>query len=67
MAEIQFADGKRVVDDIYVGPINEATNNQPQRFTFQSVMDRLGPAFEKQYLRKVQRDVIGRHFRTWGS
>lgn len=60
--EIQFADGKRVVDREYVGPIREATNGAPERFTFKDAMSRIGRVFEKNHLRAVQEQVIRSHF-----
>jgi len=63
MAVVQFADGRFVVDDVYVGPLREVCGGETQRFPFKDAMKRLGPAFEKQFLRNVQQDVIARHFR----
>jgi hypothetical protein len=63
MAELQFADGKFVVDEAYVGPLKEVCGGETQRFPFKDAMKRLGPAFEKELLRNVQRDVIASHFR----
>lgn len=68
MAEIEFADGRRVVDDVYVEPINKVTEGLPERYPFKDVMSRLGSFVEKDILRKVQSEVIREHFRTpWGS
>lgn len=68
MAEIEFADGKRVVDDAYVEPINEVTEGSPERFLFRDVMSRLGNFVEKDILRKAQAAAIREHFNTpWGS
>lgn len=68
MAEIEFADGKRVVDDIYVEPINEVTDGSPERYPFGEVMRSIGKFVERGVLRKAYTDVIREHFRTpWGS
>jgi hypothetical protein len=66
MAEIEFADGKRVVDDIYVEPIQQVTDGAPERFAFQWVMDRISKFVEKSILREAQKSVIEEHFRQWG-
>jgi len=66
MAEIQFADGKRMVDDVYVSAINEATEGSPERYPFGDVMKRITKFVERDILRKAQTDVIREHFRpTW--
>lgn len=68
MAEIEFADGKRVVDDAYAEPINEVTEGSPERFTFSEAMARISDFVERGILRKAQADVIREHFRPpWGS
>jgi hypothetical protein len=68
MAEIEFADGTRVVDDIYVEPINEVTEGSPQRYPFGEVMKRIGNFVERDILRNAQRTAIREHFRQpWGS
>jgi len=67
MAEIQFLDGKFVVDDVYVGPIKEATNGAPERFPFKDVMKSLGNVFTKGYLRKAQSKIIADHLRIHGG
>ena len=68
MAEIEFSDGKRVVDDVYVGPINEVTEGSPERFPFSEAMARIGDFVERDILRKAQADAIREHFRPpWGS
>lgn len=66
MAEITFADGTQVVDDVFVEPINRATDGAPERFPFKVVMDRVTDFVAKDHLRKVQQDVIREHFRQWG-
>jgi hypothetical protein len=63
--EIQFADGKRLVDAIYAGPIRQATDGVPERYTFQQAMDRIGDVFTKRILRSAQERVIRSHFRRW--
>lgn len=66
MAEILFADGKRVVDEAYVSPINEVTEGSPERYPFADVMKRVTRFVERDILRKAQADVIREHFRpTW--
>lgn len=67
MAEVQFLDGKFVVDDVYVGPIKEATNGSPERFPFKDVMKSLGDVFTKDYLRRAQAKVVGDHLRRFGG
>lgn len=66
MAEIEFADGQRVVDDVYVEPIHRVTDGSPERFPFQVVMDKLGDAFLKDRLRAHQAAVVREHLRQWG-
>ena len=66
MAEIEFADGKRVVDDVYVEPINEVTEGSPERFTFQQAMDRIGRFVERSFLREAHKNVLSEHFEQWG-
>jgi hypothetical protein len=68
--EIEFADGKFVVDDVYAGPIREATNGDPSRYTFKHAMKLVGPVLGKDVLRRAQSQVISDHFsagrRSWG-
>lgn len=66
--EIEFSDGKYVVDDVYAGPIQEATNGDPSRFTFKEAMKLVGPVLGKEVLRQAQQTVIRDHFRggSWG-
>lgn len=66
MAEVEFADGKRVVDDVYVEPILKVTNGAPERYPFQRVMDLINGFVEKGILRRAQQDVIREHFNQWG-
>ena len=66
VTEIQFADGKRVVDDAYVAPIHEVTNGEPERYPVQSVMDRVNGFVERSILREAQSNVLKEHFRQWG-
>ena len=65
MAEIAFADGKFVVDDVYVTPIHEATEGVPGNFTYAEAMKRIGRVFEKRILREAQARIIGDHFTQW--
>ena len=66
MAEIEFADGRKVVDDVYVEPINQVTDGAPERFTFQTVMGRLGDFVSKDILRQAQKSIISEHMKQWG-
>ena len=66
MAEIEFADGVRTVDDVYVEPIHRLTDGEPKRYPFQNVMDQLGRFVERDILRKTQKDVVAEHLRQWG-
>jgi len=66
MAEIQFADGKQVVDDAYAPAISELTSGHPERFPFRDVMDRIGSWFEKDFLRREQRRIVGDHLSRFG-
>jgi hypothetical protein len=64
--EIQFADGKFVVDDIYVGPIGEATNGHPERFPLKDAMARMNEFFGKDLLRRAQSRATSDHLRIHG-
>jgi hypothetical protein len=66
MAEIQFADGIKTVDDVYVEPIYQVTDGVPERHPFQTVMDQLADWQTRQILKRAQRTVIEEHFREWG-
>lgn len=66
MAEIQFADGVKVVDEVFVAPIHEATGGEPERYPFQDVMNRVNKFVEKNILREASQSVIKEHFRQWG-
>lgn len=66
MAEIEFADGKRVVDEAYVEPIHQVTDGAPERFTFERAMKAVTNFVEKDVLRRAQSDAIKEHFRQWG-
>ena len=66
MAEIEFADGKRVVDDVYVAPIQEVTNGEPARYPFQTVMNRISTFVEKSFLREAQKNIVSEHLKKWG-
>lgn len=66
--EIEFSDGKFVVDDAYAGPIREATDGDPSRFTFKEAMKLVGPVLGKEVLRRAHSEIIRDHFRggMWG-
>lgn len=66
MAEIQFADGRQMVDDIYVVPIIEVTDGAPQTVTFDEAMKRLSRFLEDRIVRDAFRDTIRGHLRQWG-
>jgi hypothetical protein len=65
MAEIQFADGKSMIDDIYVAPIMEATNGAPERFLRKEALRMIGRFVERNHIRAFQRDFIRSHFGRW--
>lgn len=66
MAEMKFADGTRVVDDPFVGPLNKATDGAPERFTFQEAMDRLNKLNEGNLFAEARSSLIREHVGRYG-
>lgn len=66
MAEIEFADGKQVVDDVYAPAIAEITKDHPERFPFKDVMSKIGDWFTKDLIRREQRKILGGHLGRFG-
>lgn len=65
MAEIEFRDGKTVIDDVYVAPIMEATNGAPERFLRKDALRMIGRFVERDHIRNFQRQFILGHFDKW--
>jgi len=64
--EIDFADGRFVVDRVYVAPINEITDSHPERFTFKDAMKMVGPLLGRQYVRQAFDGMIRDHLSRYG-
>lgn len=64
--ELQFADGKFVVDDVFVAPIREATRGHPERFPYQSALKMMNGVLSKNFLKGVQGRVTSNHLRIHG-
>jgi hypothetical protein len=65
-SEIQFADGKFVVDDIFAGPIMEATGRHPERFPYQEALKLMNGVFGRDMLRRAQSRAQSDHLRIHG-
>jgi len=65
MAVVKFADGKFVIDDVYVTAVMEATDGAPERFRREDALKLIGPVLERRVLRQAQQQIIGAHFRRW--
>lgn len=66
MADVLFSDGLQQVDDLYVPLLNEATDGEPQKFTYKAAMQRLGRVLERGIVRNAMSNAIRGHFRQWG-
>jgi len=66
VAEIEFSDGKRLIDDPLVGPIKQATDGAPESFTFKDAMKRLNKVNERNFLREARGKIVREHLDTWG-
>jgi hypothetical protein len=65
--EIEFADGKRVVDSPFVPSIMQATDGKPERFTFKDAMQLANKSFGQVTGKDLmKRAGVGDHLRRYG-
>ena len=65
--EIEFSDGKFVVDDAFVSPIMEATDGKPERFTFREAMVGANRIFSRITGTELMRSAgVADHLRRYG-
>lgn len=65
--ELDFADGKRVVDQPYADQILAATHGSPEGVTFKRAMQMINHLPMRNLLRSVERQVFKEHFRQFGD
>jgi len=65
--ELEFADGKRGVDQPYADWIISATGGNTESVTFKAAMRLINHKLEKDVLRGVERAVYRDHFRQFGD
>jgi hypothetical protein len=65
--ELEFADGKKAVDQPFAGWIVEATGGNTKSVTFEQAMKMVNNQPMKHILQGVERSVYRTHFRDLGG
>ena len=65
--ELEFADGKRGVDQPFADWILQATGGDPSQVTFKQAMKMVNNRPLKNVLRGIERQVYREHFRIYGD